>query len=59
MTKPHSPQINDGMDVLVMLQRIRRAFPRLTSEMDLLVDLVSDGDVSLALDAAIAKERAR
>jgi len=42
-------------DVLALFQRIRRRYPNLSDEMNLLVDLICDGELSFAFDKALAK----
>ncbi len=45
----------DGLQVITLLQRIRRRIPGTTEEMNFLIDVLSDGMVSVELDRAISE----
>lgn len=46
--------IRNSSDLLVRFQEIRRRYPALTSEMNLVIDLLCEGQVSEAVDEFLA-----
>lgn len=45
----------NSFDLLLVLQDIRRAHPDTTDAMDVLIDVISDGDVSFAMDVVMKR----